>query len=194
MLLPCLLKILEKSESVREGYVRVWEREKERERTRELCKQRDLWVEKKWCIHATCHCVWNTTCPLLVSSDSSWDRSTQRLGGILWERSFICAFYVCCRTTWISVLCISLTHRKGDVVKLHSSKHDRCTSYCCCFLVSRLKHTLSQRERVFERLRVILWQRKHIRTKNKRQKKKKQVLSLEILPVQTAMLKFCYER
>ena len=93
MLLPSLLQILEKSESMRERSLFVRKRESWRERKK-----------KRW-ICATCQCVWNTTCTLLVSSDSSWDRSAQRLEGILWESNFICACYVrcCCCSTWISV-------------------------------------------------------------------------------------------
>ena len=40
-------------------------------------------------------------------------RRTQRLGGLLWERCFICVCYVQCYTTWISVLCISLNPQRS---------------------------------------------------------------------------------
>lgn len=144
MLLLCALKILEKS--VREGFVCVGEEEWVLETKRLVCRER-------W-IRAPCHCVRNTTCPLLVSSDPSWDRSTQRLEGILHKRSFICAYYMCYCTTWISVLCIFLTHREVDVIKLHSDNNMIVALYIVVFLfqVSWLYHTLTT-VRWFEWLR-----------------------------------------
>lgn len=182
MLLPCLLKILEKSESVREGCMCVSERESERAGDRESCG-------KRW-ICAACHCVWNTTVPLLVLSDSSWDRSTHRLEEILHERSFICACYVC--ATWISVLCISLTHgEEADVVKLHSGKHDCCAVCCCrcCFPILLSFPCLLAEADSYHRETVEL-QREHHGTQTEM---KKHFLSLLMPAVQTAILQFCYQ-
>lgn len=59
------------------------------------------------------------------------------------ERSFICACYVHYCNTWISVLCISLTHREAGTVKPHPGEHERRTSYCfpiACFSAEAPSH------------------------------------------------------
>lgn len=141
MLLPCLLKILENIDC--EGWVYVRERESKRARGRKTCL-----VKKK-------DERWNITCPLLVSSDSSWNSSTQRLEGILTDRCFICVCYMCHCNTWISVLCILLTPREADVVKFHSGKHNCSSIYCChcCF------HILCLLTEACSYHRQIVWER-----------------------------------
>lgn len=148
----------------------------------------------RW-ICVTCLCVWNTTCASLVSFDSSWESSTQRLEGILWESSFICAGYMLYCAAWIRALCISLTRRGADTVKLYSAKHDCFRTYCFhCFYPI---HCLSTEappyhgEIAFGRLRVISLQREHNITKYQLQTEIKNSL-LTMLTVQAAIYQFYY--
>lgn len=90
---------------------------------------------------------------LLVSSLIPLGTRVQRLGGIFWEGSFICVCYVCYCTTWITVLCISLTHRGAGVVKLHALHID----VVSLFEVSSLQRVISQ-------------QRKHLKEKKRKNK------------------------
>lgn len=123
----------------------------------------------------TCHFLWNTTCLLLVSSLIPLGTRVQRLGGIFWERSFICVCYVCYCTTWISVLCIFLTHREADMVKLHALHID--VVVVSLFQVSWVKRTLAAVS--------------YFTTEKKTRKK---VLSFPLLAVQATVfciLQFC---
>lgn len=121
-LLSCLLKILEEWESVREGCIFVWRR-------RDEWREKDLSFSVKYNLPIAC-----------IISDSSWDQSTEIRRDIL-RKEFICVCYVCYCTTWISVLCIFLTHREADMVKLHALHID--VVVVSLFQVSWVKRTLA---------------------------------------------------
>lgn len=121
-LLSCLLKILEERESVREECIFVWRR-------RDEWREKDLSFSVKYNLPIAC-----------IISDSSWDQSTEIRRDIL-RKEFICVCYVCYCTTWISVLCIFLTHREADMVKLHALHID--VVVVSLFQVSWVKRTLA---------------------------------------------------
>lgn len=121
-LLSCLLKILEERESVREECIFVWRR-------RDEWREKDLSFSVKYNLPIAC-----------IISDSSWDQSTEIRRDIL-RKEFICVCYVCYCTTWISVLCIFLTHREADMVKLHALHID--VVVVSLFQVSWVKRALA---------------------------------------------------
>lgn len=155
-LLSCLLKILEERKSVREGCIFVWRR-------RDEWREKDLSFSVKYNLPIAC-----------IISDSSWDQSTEIRRDILREE-FICVCYVCYCTTWISVLCIFLTHREADMVKLHALHID--VVVVSLFQVSWVKRTLAAVS--------------YFTTEKKTRKK---VLSFPLLAVQATVfciLQFC---